>query len=79
MKQASNATQSEINHFCEAASAVYFTVAASHAAQTGEMLLLPDLMEPTRPIPCIHHFSPDLITEAERFLLRLGMIAKRPT
>jgi len=77
LKPASEMTQDEINHFCRAASAVYFAIARAHAARTGGPVLVPDLICPAGRVPCVGQFDDDLLDEAELFLLRMGMIGRR--
>lgn len=69
-------SQQEINHFCRAASAAYYAIVRAHVARTGEPAMLPDLLCPVGPVPCAHHFDDETLDEAERFLLRLGLIGE---
>ncbi|MEM9167824.1 MAG: hypothetical protein AAGB48_12475 [Planctomycetota bacterium] len=69
-------SQDEINRFCAATSALYYTIVASHARRCGIAPELPELLCPTAATPCAHRFDQDILDEAEKFLLRLGMIAE---
>ena len=76
MKPATDMSQQEINDFCRAASAAYYAIVRAHVARTGEPAMLPDLLCPVGPVPCAHHFDDETLDEAERFLLRLGLIGE---
>ena len=76
-KPASDMTQEEINHFCRAASAVYFDIVRAHVARTGEPAMLPDLLCPCGHAPSVRGYDEPTLEEAERFLLRLGLIGER--
>ncbi|MEM1166049.1 MAG: hypothetical protein AAGI30_07135 [Planctomycetota bacterium] len=70
-------TPEEVDRLCEAASALYYHIAFRHAMRTGRPVLLPELLCPKSSTPCVDAFSEDDIDEAERFLLRLGIIGGR--
>lgn len=69
-------SQEEINRFCAATSSLYYSIVSWHARRSGVTPQLPDLLCPTGDLPCVHRFDEDLVDEAEKFLLRLGMIAE---
>ncbi|MEL6498440.1 MAG: hypothetical protein AAF937_01420 [Planctomycetota bacterium] len=75
-KQASEMSQEEINRFFDATSALYFSIVAWHARRSGVDPRLPDLLQPTGDLPCVHRYDEHLVDEAEKFLLRLGMITE---
>lgn len=77
LKPASEMTQDEINDFCRAASAVYFAIVRSHATRTGFPALLPELLCPRGRAPCVHRYDDATLEEAEKFLLRMGLIGGR--
>jgi len=76
-RSASDMSQEEINDFCRVASAAYFAIVRAHVARTGEPALLPELLCPIGPVPCVHHYDDETLDEAEQFLLRLGLIGER--
>ncbi|MEM1329133.1 MAG: hypothetical protein AAGG07_01090 [Planctomycetota bacterium] len=78
MKPASMMSQAEINRFCRAASAAYYAIVHEHTRRTGECALLPELICPDGPAPCLCEFSTQEIEEAEDFLFRMGMIGMGP-
>ena len=78
MKPASEMSQTEINRFCSAATAVYFRVLSSHARRTGERIPLPPLVCPKKgKPPSVCGFACEELAQAEEFLVRLGVIAGR--
>jgi len=76
-KRATEMTQEEINDFCTAASAVYFDVVRAHVKRTGEPAMLPDLLCPCGRVPTVDGYDETTLQEAERFLLRPGLIGER--
>ncbi|MEL6330040.1 MAG: hypothetical protein AAFR38_10275 [Planctomycetota bacterium] len=69
--------QDRINRACRAASAAYYAIVCAHARRTGVPGLLPELLCRTGPTPCACDFSDAELDDAERFLVRLGVIAER--
>lgn len=76
LKPASEMSQSEINAFCKAASAAYFAIARAHAMRCGLPVLLPELLCPVDALPDVEGFDDETLDEAERFLVRLGVIGE---
>ncbi|MEO0632394.1 MAG: hypothetical protein AAFY46_16950 [Planctomycetota bacterium] len=76
-KPASEMNQDEINEFCTAASAVYFAVVRAHVKRTGEPAMLPDLLCPCGRVPTVDEYDETMLDEAERFLVRMGLIGER--
>jgi hypothetical protein len=70
-------SQDEANRFCRAASAVFYSIARSHALRTGKPVCMPLLLCPRGTVPVPREFSSAELREAERFLLRLGVIRFR--
>ena len=70
-------TQTEVNTFCRAASAVYYAIVMAHAQRAGEVPKLPKLLCPEGPPPCPCEFTAEELDEAEAFLVRLGAIGER--
>ena len=73
----SHLSQQRANRLCRAASAAYYSIARIHACRTGEPALIPTHLSPLGPMPQMCEFSRQEIEEAERFLLRLGVIRDR--
>ncbi|MEM8876107.1 MAG: hypothetical protein AAGD32_17825 [Planctomycetota bacterium] len=69
-------TQDEINDFCRAASAVYYAIVRAHVDRTGEPAMLPDLLCPCGRVPRVSEYDKATLEEAEKFLLRLGLIGE---
>lgn len=67
--------QHDADVLCRSASAVYYAILQAHACRTGERATLPTLLCPRRNPPIPEDFSEATLYEAERFLLRLGMIS----
>lgn len=76
MKPVSEMSQTEINRFCRAATAVYFSIVRAHAVRTGERVGLPALLCPEGPPPDEREFTVEELEEAERFLYRIGVIGE---
>ncbi len=76
MKPGHEMDQSEINRFCRAATAVYFSIVEAHALRTGERVGLPLLLCPAGMPPSEREFSVEELEEAERFLYRIGVIGE---
>lgn len=70
-------SQAEVDTLCAAAGAVYYEIAAWHAVKTGSPVMIPDLLRPHGAVMRSHMFEDDVLEDAERFLVRLGMIAPR--
>ena len=75
-KPVSEMSQHEINDFCRATSAVYYSILHAHAQRTGTPAMVPDLLCPRGRVPRIHQFDEATLDEAERFLLRMGFICE---
>ncbi|MEM9066060.1 MAG: hypothetical protein AAGB51_11280 [Planctomycetota bacterium] len=73
-KPASEMTQAEINDFCRAASAAYYTIVRQHACRTGVPAMLPEHLCPKDRPPSPYDYTQQQIQEAEEFLYRLGVI-----
>ncbi|MEL6497555.1 MAG: hypothetical protein AAF937_05930 [Planctomycetota bacterium] len=78
LKPADAMTQAEVNEFCRATSALYFEVVRQHASRTGVPACLPDLLCPKADVPSTAGYDGVMLEEAERFLLRMGLIAESP-
>lgn len=59
---------------CRAASAAYYAIVVRHACKAGTPVALPTLLCPNGAAPSTDEFSSAELDEAERFLLRLGVI-----
>ena len=62
---------------CDAASALFYTIAKHQFHRTGDPIPLPLHLCPKSTPPCICGFSRHEIDQAEAFLLRLGVIKGR--
>lgn len=71
-------TQVRANRLCRAASAVYYSICEMHANRMGVPALLPEHLCPKddEPRPCPYEFALDELEDAERMLLRLGVIGE---
>lgn len=67
-------SQRRANRLCRAASAADYSIAQAHACRTGEPARIPRHLSPLGSMPRVCEFSRQEIEEAERFLLRLGVI-----
>ena len=67
-------SQIEVDRLCEAATSVFFAVACFESIRLQCPIALPELLCPTREPPCPCTYHPDLVHEAEQFLVRLGVI-----
>lgn len=68
-------TDAEINVLCDATSAVYYAIVASHSRKMGTRPMLPEHLCPKGEPACPCNFTEEQLDEAEAFLVRLGMIA----
>ena len=64
---------------CDAASALFYAIARHQFQRTGDPIPIPIHLCPTSRPTCICKFSRREIDEAEAFLLRIGVIARRQT
>ncbi|MEN0020344.1 MAG: hypothetical protein AAF747_05630 [Planctomycetota bacterium] len=76
MKSIEAMSQPEVNRYCRAASAAYFAIIAAHSQRTGTPVTLPQHLCPTDDLPCLCDYSDEELSEAEDFLVRLGMIGR---
>jgi len=67
-------TQDAANELCDAATSIFFAVACFESARRGGPIRLPWHLCPKRQPPCPCTLDPDLVNDAEQFLLRLGVI-----
>ena len=65
------------DRLCEVASSMYYAIARNQALREGRPPSLPMLLAPKHLPTCPHHYSVGELREAEKFLLRLGVIEPR--
>ncbi|MGD1915844.1 MAG: hypothetical protein ACFCBV_06635 [Phycisphaerales bacterium] len=65
------------DRLCEGASSVYYAIARNQALREGRPPSLPMLLSPKHLPTCPHEYSVSELREAEKFLLRLGVIEPR--
>lgn len=72
------ADEIDAQRLCDAASSVFYAIVRLQMRYTGQRHELPLLLCPKSVPPCPCRFSAAELRAAEAFLLRLGMIERRP-
>jgi len=70
-------TSIDPGRLCEVASSLFAAIAREQARRDGRWPDLPAMLGPVAPAPCPCRYTPAELREAERFLLRLGVIEPR--
>ena len=67
-------TQEDANRLCKAATAVFFSVLRHESIRNDRPVIIPFHLLPDQAPPCPCTLCPELVREAEQFLIRMGVI-----
>ena len=67
-------TQDDADRLCKAATAVFFSVLRLESIRHDRPVIIPFHLLPDQAPPCPCTMCPELVREAEEFLIRLGVI-----